>query len=282
MDVRVLGFGRIEIDGRTYDRDVVVDRGRVGKRHKKASKPLRDRYGHTPLSLLEPIPWDCRRLIVGTGADGALPIEPDVVAEARRRGVDWSRCRPRRRARSWPRPTSGRRTRSCTSPADGDRERYPTVPTVRSGPPTSAEVAAARRTPRSTPIARSAASPRTVGSMPHIPQATPGRPERGCRPHDGPGRPAPAQDERRQVLGDPGRDRRRRVVRHVRADRQAVCAPLARRSASRAPRRRPASRGSATAGLTASGTIRAPGSATRRTGAGPRASARTGAHRGRS
>ena len=58
------------------------------KRHKKASKPLRDRYGHTPLSLLEPIPWDCRRLIVGTGVDGALPIDPEVVAEARRRGVE--------------------------------------------------------------------------------------------------------------------------------------------------------------------------------------------------
>jgi len=87
MDVRVLGFGRIEIDGRSYERDVVVDHGRVGKRKKKASKPLRDRYGHTPLSLLEPIPWDCDRLIVGTGMDGALPIELDVVDEARRRGV---------------------------------------------------------------------------------------------------------------------------------------------------------------------------------------------------
>ena len=88
MDARIRGFGRIEIDGRSYDRDVIVDHGRVGKRHKKASKPLRDRYGHTPLSLLEPIPWDCTRLIVGTGVDGALPIEPEVVTEARHRGVD--------------------------------------------------------------------------------------------------------------------------------------------------------------------------------------------------
>jgi hypothetical protein len=49
---------------------------------------LRDRYGHTPLSLLEPIPWACRRLIVGTGVDGALPIDEAVVVEAARRGVE--------------------------------------------------------------------------------------------------------------------------------------------------------------------------------------------------
>ena len=55
---------------------------------KKASKPLRDRYGHTPLSLLEPIPWDCRLLVVGTGAEGALPIEDAVFDEADRRGVE--------------------------------------------------------------------------------------------------------------------------------------------------------------------------------------------------
>ena len=88
MKASLLGFGVIEIAGERFERDVVVEHGRVGKRHKKGSQPLRDRYGHTPLSLLEPIPWDCRRLIVGTGADGALPIDPDVIAEARRRGVE--------------------------------------------------------------------------------------------------------------------------------------------------------------------------------------------------
>ncbi len=87
VKARLLGFGHLEIDGERFDRDVVIEHGRVGKRHKKASQPLRDRYGHTPLSLLEPIPWDCRRLIVGTGADGALPIDPEVLAEARRRKV---------------------------------------------------------------------------------------------------------------------------------------------------------------------------------------------------
>ena len=88
MKARLIAFGVIEIDGERFDRDVVVDHGRVDKRRKKASRPLRDRYGHTPLSLLEPIPWDCRRLIVGTGADAALPIDGEVLMEAARRGVD--------------------------------------------------------------------------------------------------------------------------------------------------------------------------------------------------
>jgi len=88
VQFRLISFGLIEIGGRRYGHDVVIDHGRVSKRSKKASKPLRDRYGHTPLSLLEPIPWECRRLIVGTGADGALPIAPDVRDEALRRDVE--------------------------------------------------------------------------------------------------------------------------------------------------------------------------------------------------
>lgn len=81
-------FGSIQIDGKTYDHDVVLDRGVVRKRHKKASQPLRSAYGHTPLSLSEKIPWDCRRLVVGTGAQGALPLVPELKREADRRGVE--------------------------------------------------------------------------------------------------------------------------------------------------------------------------------------------------
>ncbi len=87
MKARFIGFGVVEIDGHRYERDIVVADGRVEPRRKKLSKPLRDAYGHTPLSLAEPIPWGCRRLIVGTGADGALPIEKAVLAEAEHRGV---------------------------------------------------------------------------------------------------------------------------------------------------------------------------------------------------
>jgi len=88
VQASLVTFGRVEIDGRLYDRDVVVVHGQVRRRDKKASRPRRDRYGHTPLSLLEPIPWQCRRLVVGTGVDGALPIEDEVMAEALRREVD--------------------------------------------------------------------------------------------------------------------------------------------------------------------------------------------------
>ena len=81
-------FGSIRIDGRTYDRDLIIDRGRIRKRKKAASKRFRDAYGHTPLSVDEDIPWGCRRLVIGTGAAGALPVMREVEEEARRRKVD--------------------------------------------------------------------------------------------------------------------------------------------------------------------------------------------------
>jgi hypothetical protein len=81
-------FGSITIDGIPYEHDVVLDRGAVTKRRKKFSKQFRDRYGHTPLSAEEPIPWNCRRLVIGTGAAGALPIMEEVLAESERRGVE--------------------------------------------------------------------------------------------------------------------------------------------------------------------------------------------------
>jgi hypothetical protein len=87
VDARLVTFGLIEIDGSRYDHDVVIERGVVRKRRKRPSKPYRDRYGHTPLSADESIPWHGKRLLVGTGADGALPVMREVVDEARRRGV---------------------------------------------------------------------------------------------------------------------------------------------------------------------------------------------------
>ena len=55
---------------------------------KAASKRFRGATGHTPLSIAEDIPWRCRRLVIGTGADGALPVMQQVREEARRRKVD--------------------------------------------------------------------------------------------------------------------------------------------------------------------------------------------------
>ena len=80
-------FGSIRIDGLTFEHDVVIDRGRIRKRKKKPSKPFRADYGHTPLSTAEDIPWQCRRLVVGTGANGALPVMEDVRREAQARHI---------------------------------------------------------------------------------------------------------------------------------------------------------------------------------------------------
>jgi len=81
-------FGTVTIDGVRYEHDVVVDRGAVRKRSKKPSKEFQDRYGHTPLSAREAIPWRCRTLVVGTGAAGSLPVMDEVVREAARRSVE--------------------------------------------------------------------------------------------------------------------------------------------------------------------------------------------------
>ena len=89
MRFEEFSFGSIRIDGIGYDHDVVIDRGQVRKRKKKASKKFRDAFGHTPLSLKEDIPWKCRRLVVGTGT-GALPVMKEVQFEAKRRKVELS------------------------------------------------------------------------------------------------------------------------------------------------------------------------------------------------
>ena len=81
-------FGSVLIDGTRYEHDVVIDGGRIRKRKKKPSKSLRDAFGHTPLSAAEDIPWACRRLVVGTGANGALPVMEDVKREAQARQVE--------------------------------------------------------------------------------------------------------------------------------------------------------------------------------------------------
>lgn len=88
MNANLISFGEIEIDGKRFEHDVVVEAGRVRRRKKGPSKAYRDRYGHTPLSPDETIPWSAHRLIVGTGASGQLPVMPELLDEAHRRGVE--------------------------------------------------------------------------------------------------------------------------------------------------------------------------------------------------
>ncbi len=87
MQFESFSFGSIQIDGVTYDHDVVIDRGEIRKRKKKPSQKFRDSFGHTPLSIEEEIPWKCGRLVIGTGT-GALPVMEQVKVEAKRREVE--------------------------------------------------------------------------------------------------------------------------------------------------------------------------------------------------
>lgn len=87
MHFRNFSFGTIEIDGTTYQHDVVIDRGKIRRRDKAPSKKLRHAFGHTPVSLAEDIPWECRQLVIGTGAQGQLPVTPEVRKAAEGRNI---------------------------------------------------------------------------------------------------------------------------------------------------------------------------------------------------
>src|ERR1700748_2650436 len=81
-------FGTLQIDGRTYEQDVVIERGEIRKRKKTPSKKFRDEFGQTPMSIEEKIPWKYQRLVIGTGAYGRLPVMKQVKLEAERRHVE--------------------------------------------------------------------------------------------------------------------------------------------------------------------------------------------------
>lgn len=82
MKMHMQTFGEIEVKGERYDYDLVIEQGRIRKRNKKPSKAYRGRYGHTPLSAEEAIPLHGKRLFIGTGMYGKLPIMPEVYAVA--------------------------------------------------------------------------------------------------------------------------------------------------------------------------------------------------------
>jgi hypothetical protein len=88
MDIASFSFGSIEIDGKAYSHDVVIDCGEIRRRNKRPSRKFRNEFGHTPLSVEEEIPWRCRRLVVGTGVYGGLRVMNDVKLEAERRNVE--------------------------------------------------------------------------------------------------------------------------------------------------------------------------------------------------
>ncbi len=53
MTVEDYSFGRIVIDGVSYDDELIIENGEIRKRDKKPSKPWKAQFGHTPLSIEE-------------------------------------------------------------------------------------------------------------------------------------------------------------------------------------------------------------------------------------
>jgi hypothetical protein len=87
--VRAYAFGSIDVDGVTYEHDLIVDVKRVRKRRKAPSKPFRSRFGHTPLSVAEDIPWEGRRQIIGTGGQRAAPCDGRGARKPRGERSSW-------------------------------------------------------------------------------------------------------------------------------------------------------------------------------------------------
>jgi hypothetical protein len=87
VKAELVAFGELEIEGVRYHKDVVIEGGQIRKRDKGPSKALAGKARHTPLSAAEQIPWGGKRLIIGTGARGQLPIAREVGEEAERRGI---------------------------------------------------------------------------------------------------------------------------------------------------------------------------------------------------
>jgi hypothetical protein len=70
----------------TFSTTVLNAKPSLGSESIKRLRRFRDRFGHTPLSIEEEIPWKCRRLVIGTGT-GALPVMEEVNSEAHRRKI---------------------------------------------------------------------------------------------------------------------------------------------------------------------------------------------------
>jgi hypothetical protein len=78
-------FGEIVVKGEKFTKDIVIEGGKVRKRKKGPSKDEKAKYGHTPLTPKEKIPWECKTLVVGTGMYGKLPVVKEFEEEASRR-----------------------------------------------------------------------------------------------------------------------------------------------------------------------------------------------------
>jgi hypothetical protein len=88
MKARLVKFGEIDVEGKRYTHDVVIDGGKGGNGRKDRPSNSAKSSVTRRFRAEEEIPWGGKRLIVGTGAHGALPVMDEVLAEAKRRGIE--------------------------------------------------------------------------------------------------------------------------------------------------------------------------------------------------
>ena len=86
-EIKNLKFGSVTINGITYAKDVVIEKGVIRQREKGPSKHLRNKYGHTPLTPKENIPWNCDTLVIGIGMSSQLPVVDEFKNMAVSKGV---------------------------------------------------------------------------------------------------------------------------------------------------------------------------------------------------
>ncbi len=87
MLIEKISFGSIVIDGKKYNEDIIIEKGKVKIREKEKSRKYKHIYNHTPLTVEENIPWECETLVIANGFYGALPITEQVIEEGKKRGV---------------------------------------------------------------------------------------------------------------------------------------------------------------------------------------------------
>lgn len=82
MQIDNTAFGKITIDGKTYEHDVIIRlSGEVVKRKKRLSKKL---YGTSHVVSKDEAKFvfekGCRRLILGSGQEGNVRLSPEAEA----------------------------------------------------------------------------------------------------------------------------------------------------------------------------------------------------------
>ena len=77
-------FGSARVDGVTFHHDLITGRQENPQAQQERLPQIPRRIRAHPLPAAEHIPWHRHRLVIGTGADGALPVMKEVHQQAGR------------------------------------------------------------------------------------------------------------------------------------------------------------------------------------------------------